>query len=241
MIPASPARRHRSRCAHRESFRCPLPFRWRRSSARRCCDRLRSDSSVTSRSSLLFADRERAEVPKRLESARSWMQARRNVTPRAALAAAVPVVGDLLNLNVNARDFCANPDLRTGRVAAVTDKAIVVSDTANPPGGFTDADYRSIGVTFDTLIDPVDRGAFGAVTDIDNNGHVILFFTRAVNEATAAGSSSVVLGYFYREICCRRRRRPARARAATSPRCSISSCQIRQVSSTPTSAPPRRC
>jgi hypothetical protein len=111
--------------------------------------------------------------------------------------AAAPSVGDLLNLNVNARDFCANPDMRTGRVAAVTDKAIVVSDTANPPGGFTDAEYRSIGVTFDTLIDPVDREAFGAVTDVDNNGHVILFFTRAVNEATAAGASSVVLGFFY--------------------------------------------
>ena len=43
----------------------------------------------------------------------------------------------------------------------------------------------------------VDRAAFGAVTDIDNNGHVILFFTRAVNEATASGASSVVLGFFY--------------------------------------------
>ncbi len=141
--------------------------------------------------------RERAEVPKRIESARSWMQARRNVVAAATQAAAVPAVGDLLNLNVNSRDFCQNPDIRTGRVAAVTDKAVVVSDTANPPGGFSDAEYRSIGVTFDTLIDPVDRGAFGAVTDVDNNGHVILFFTRAVNEATPAGASSVVLGFFY--------------------------------------------
>jgi hypothetical protein len=121
-------------------------------------------------------DREREEIPARLQSARSWMQSRRSVSPRAAQVAAVPAVGDLLTLNVNARDFCANPDLRTGRVAAVTDKAVVVSDTANPVGGFTDAEYRSIGVTFDTLIDPVDRAAFGAVTDIDNNGHVILFF-----------------------------------------------------------------
>jgi len=142
-------------------------------------------------------DRERMELPPRIESSRSWMRARRNVIGTSAQVAVAPAVGDLLNLNVNARDFCANPDMRTGRVAAVTDKAIVVSDTANPPGGFTDAEYRSIGVTFDTLIDPVDRDAFGAVTDVDNNGHVILFFTRAVNEATAAGASSVVLGFFY--------------------------------------------
>src|SRR4029078_11085286 len=136
-------------------------------------------------------DRERAEIPKRLQSARSWMQSPRNVSPRAAQVAAVPAVGDFLTLNANERVFCANPDLRTGRVAAVTDKAVVVSDNANPPGGFPDAEYRSIGVTFDTLIDPVDRAAFGAATDIDNNGHVILFFTRAVNEATPAGASSV--------------------------------------------------
>jgi hypothetical protein len=141
-------------------------------------------------------DRERVEVPKRIESARSIMGARRDIVG-ANQAVVVPAVGDLLKLNVNSLDFCDKPDYRTGRVAAVTDKAIVVADTANPAGGFSDADYRSIGVTFDTLIDPIDRAAFGAVTDIDNNGHVILFFTRAVNEATPAGASSVVLGLFY--------------------------------------------
>ena len=78
-----------------------------------------------------------------------------------------------MQLNANALDFCDNPQLRTGRVAAITDKAIVVADTSNPAGGFTDAEYQSIGVTFDTLVDPVDRAAFGAPSDIDNNGHVI--------------------------------------------------------------------
>ena len=141
-------------------------------------------------------DQERIELPKQIESARSIMRARRNVIGAQA-GAAVPAIGDLLNLNVNSRDWCSNADMRTGRVAAVTDKAIIVADTANPPGGFTDADYRSIGVTFDTLIDVVDREAFGAPTDVDNNGHVMLFFTRAVNELTSAGASSVVLGLFY--------------------------------------------
>jgi hypothetical protein len=141
--------------------------------------------------------RERTEMPKRIESARSWMSARRNLVASGAVAQAVPNVGDLLKLNTNAVDFCDNPDIRTGRVAAITDKAIVVADTANPAGGFTDADYRSIGVTFDTLIDPLDRAAFGAPSDIDNNGRVIVFFTRAVNERTPSGASSVVLGLFY--------------------------------------------
>jgi hypothetical protein len=143
-------------------------------------------------------DRERSEGRQRLESARAWFRARRDVIgPTVDAAAPAPAVGDIMKLNANANSFCDNADIRTGRVMAITDKAIVVADTANPAGGFTDAEYRSIGVTFDTLVDPVDRAAFGAATDIDNNGHVILFFTRAVNELTSAGSSSVVLGFFY--------------------------------------------
>ena len=142
--------------------------------------------------------RERAEGGQRLASARSWFKAQRDIIgANPAAAPTVPAVGDILHLNVNANAFCDNPDIRTGRVAAVTDKAIVVADTNNPVGGFTDAEYKSIGVTFDTLVDPVDRAAFGAVTDIDANGHVIMFFTRAVNELTSSGSTSVVLGFFY--------------------------------------------
>jgi hypothetical protein len=143
-------------------------------------------------------DRERVEGARRLESARAWFRARRDVIRAdAAATTVVPAVGDIMKLNANAVSFCDNADMRTGRVVAITDKAIVVADTANPAGGFSDAEYRSIGVTFDTLVDPVDRAAFGAPTDIDNNGHVILFFTRAVNELTSAGSVGVVLGFFY--------------------------------------------
>lgn len=117
---------------------------------------------------------------------------------RRALTAAIPTVGEIVKYNVNDKDFCENPDIRTGRVIAITDKAIIVADTANPVGGFTNAEYQSFGVTFDTLVDPVDRGAFGAPSDIDNNGRVIIFFTRAVNELTAAGSGGIVLGFVYR-------------------------------------------
>jgi Bacterial Ig-like domain (group 1)./Peptidase M30. len=142
-------------------------------------------------------DRERSEGKSRIAGARTAMRSRRNVMRTSTALAAVPAIGDVMKLNVNTAAYCTNPDLRTGRVVAVTDKAIVVADTANPEGGFSDAEYHSFGVTFDTLVDPVDRTAFGAPTDIDNNGHIILFFTRAVNELTTSGASGVVLGYFY--------------------------------------------
>lgn len=143
-------------------------------------------------------DRERQESKRLLTGAGAveGLRVSRDLA-RANTAITVPNVGDVMQLNVNATDFCDNPDYRTGRVMAVTNNAIVVADTANPAGGFTSDEYRSIGVTFDTLVNPVDTAAFGAPSDIDNNGHVILFFTGAVNQLTTPGSGSVVLGFYY--------------------------------------------
>jgi hypothetical protein len=141
---------------------------------------------------------ERREAAVRLPALRSAMKARYDIVGgHASAAITAPSVGDILSLNTNATDFCENPDVRVGRVVAVTNKAIVVADTANPVGGFTSDEYRAIGVTFDTLVDPTDRRMFGDPSDIDNNGRAIMFFTRAVNELTAANASSVYLGYYY--------------------------------------------
>jgi hypothetical protein len=114
----------------------------------------------------------------------------------SGVAQAVPNVGDQITLNASTQP-CSAPNPRTGRVAAVTDRAIVVEDIANPTGGFTDAEFRSVGITFDTLIYPVDTRNFGEPTDIDNNNRVIIFYTRAVNELTAPNSRSFVGGFFF--------------------------------------------
>ena len=125
---------------------------------------------------------ERREMPSRAVGAREWYQSRFVPSRRATLAAVVPNVGDQVQLNVNAIDFCASPSMRTGRIVAVTSKAVVIADLANP-AGLSDAEYTSLGVTFDTLVFATDASNFGAPTDIDNNGdRVILFFTHAVNE-----------------------------------------------------------
>ncbi|MDQ3308654.1 MAG: hypothetical protein M3497_00825 [Gemmatimonadota bacterium] len=121
------------------------------------------------------------------------MQALRSVQPAQQV---VPNVGDVLTINAS-REGCANPDVRRARVAAVTDRAIVVEDLTNPPGGFTGEEFRSVGMTFDTLIYPVDTRNFGTPTDIDNNGRVIIFYTRVVNELTEPNSDSFVGGFFF--------------------------------------------
>ena len=73
---------------------------------------------------------------------------------------------------------------------------MIVADVANPAGGFTTAQYDSLKVEYDSIVDLAITPAFGSPTDIDGNGRVILFFTRKVNELSPPASPSVVLGYF---------------------------------------------
>jgi len=136
--------------------------------------------------------REQRSVTSHIAGARAWFHAR-----RASLSATTRE-GDLTSVNVNPFDFCSSPDLRSARVVAITDGAVILADTENPAGGFTDAEYRAMAVTVDTLITPIDTAAFGAPTDIDGNGRVTILFTRAVNALTPRGSSAgTVLGFFY--------------------------------------------
>ena len=104
-------------------------------------------------------------------------------------------VGDVLTLNVSI-NACTSPTNRGLRVAALGTKSIVLADTLNPAGGFTDADYRRISARFDTLVYPLDVGAFGAPSDIDGNGRVGIIFTRTVNEQTPASVNYFVGGFF---------------------------------------------
>ena len=123
-------------------------------------------------------------------------QVLRNMTSRAAV---VPQAGELLTIRVptNASNLCENPELRTARVVAVTDRAIVLDDTENPADGFTDAEFRRIGEEFDDLVYPVNARNFGEPTDIDDNSRVLLFFTSAVNALTPPNSSTFTVGFTF--------------------------------------------
>ncbi|MGI8403060.1 MAG: Ig-like domain-containing protein [Gemmatimonadaceae bacterium] len=135
---------------------------------------------------------------------------KRDLTPKMEMARASRVsgsgksnlrallqLGDQLQLNTNSSASCTNAQNRTGRVVAISDHAIVIADTANPAGGFTDADYRSFGDTFDTLVYSVDTQNFGEPTDIDGNQRVIMFFTSSVNALTPPSLNFFVGGFFF--------------------------------------------
>lgn len=112
--------------------------------------------------------------------------------------APAPAVGDLVTLNTNAFSACTDSSqTNVGRVRAIGAASIVLADTAAPAGGFTTADYQSFATTFDTLVYALDTTAFGAPSDMDSNGRIVIFFTPAVNKLTAPGASSVIGGFFY--------------------------------------------
>ena len=140
----------------------------------------------------------RAKVPlTRLVPAARRAYARRAGDARYQMnQQAPPAVGSLLNLNVGL-EFCDAPVYRTGRVVAVSSRAVIVADTGNPANGLSTADYEHVAATFDTLIYPVNTAAFGVPGDVDGNGRSVIFYTRAVNELTPANADYVVGGFFY--------------------------------------------
>ena len=153
--------------------------------------------------------RERRLLTSRIPGARAWYSARGiaaasttsrgsfTIGRRAQAISSTAKVGDIVNVNVNGLDACENATIRGARVVAIGTHSIVVADTTNPAGGFTDADYQRYATHFDTLIYPVDVNAFGAPSDIDNNGRVVLVFTRAVNELTPPNASAFVGGFTF--------------------------------------------
>ncbi|MET0399037.1 MAG: hypothetical protein ABW277_19750 [Longimicrobiaceae bacterium] len=112
--------------------------------------------------------------------------------------ARLPEVGEQIQLNVQFDDNCANPVLRSGRVAAVSNRAIMVNDVTNSSSqGFTDADYQEFATAYDNLVWPVDTRNFGEPEDIDRNDRVVFFVTRAINDLTSPASGTYINGLFF--------------------------------------------
>lgn len=134
----------------------------------------------------------------------------------AADTARVTVIPGRYNVQAGEGKQCTDPDYREGRVVAVSNHAIVVADPENPEGGFTPEEYREIAQTFDQVIHPIVTGYFGEPFDIDGNGKVIIYYTRAVNELTPAGSAGYVGGFFHTRDLYPRQNRAGLSACATS-------------------------
>jgi hypothetical protein len=167
--------------------------------------RLGSSQPLLPSFELQLRESERRVLTPLFPAARQWLANRRTgsgtgLRPSFSTVSNPWAIGDTVVLNTNTgnslAEACSTAVNRAGRVVAISNHAIVVADTANPTGGYTDTEYQSIAVQFDSVF-TMDSTAFGAPTDIDQNGHIVMFFTRAVNELTPPHASSVVGGFFY--------------------------------------------
>ncbi|MFL5618990.1 MAG: hypothetical protein ACJ79A_11445 [Gemmatimonadaceae bacterium] len=113
-----------------------------------------------------------------------------------SIGIAAPQVGDIVSVNVG-QAVCEPSVNRDARIVAIGTQSIVLSDTQNPAGGFSTADFQRFAARFDTLVYPLDIANFGAPADVDKNGKIVLLFTSAVNELTPRNSSSYVGGFFF--------------------------------------------
>jgi hypothetical protein len=122
---------------------------------------------------------------------------RTGVQPSFALNLRSPTLGQQVTVNTSTEKSCEQPSNRTGRVVAIGTRSIVLADVNNPTGGLTDAEYASFAAGFDSLVYPAVTQAFGEPRDVDQNGRIVIFYTRAVNELTPRGSGAYVGGFFH--------------------------------------------
>ena len=99
--------------------------------------------------------------------------------------------------NESASDLCQSFFTTTGTVKWISSKAIIILDNQANQNAFSPADYTAIGNEFDNVVYPTDSAYFGKPTDIDANGHVVLYYTPEVNKLTQSGQSSFIGGFFF--------------------------------------------
>jgi len=132
--------------------------------------------------------------------------------PRLRPAPAAPEVSPLATAPVRVgqrRDFAVCADINcqaaedfahiTAEARFVGQHAAIYQDIDAPPGGFADADFQSLGDVFDQELYDLDTRAFGAESDIDGNGLVIILMTPVVNSLTptAQCKTAFVTGFFF--------------------------------------------
>lgn len=83
------------------------------------------------------------------------------------------------------------------RAEVVGRRAIVYQDLDAPAGGFTIQQMEAFASEFDDAIYPVVTEAFGAPSNLNGHGRVLILLTPQVNRLTPRGSGTFVGGFFF--------------------------------------------
>ena len=111
-------------------------------------------------------------------------------------------IGDQRTFRVCDKVTCsANEDFTEVRaeVKYVGEHAVIYEDLETPDGGFAAHDFSELGALFDSDLYEVATVAFGAESDIDRNGAVLILLTPVVNGLTEVVecSESFITGFFF--------------------------------------------
>ena len=112
-------------------------------------------------------------------------------------------VGDTVSLKVPDinSNVCQNGfDIRAV-VRRVGERSIWVEDVNNPADGFISADFDRLSDEFDNRIYAELQDHFGAPTDIDGNGRIVIVVSRKVNEMSRNTLGFVVSSDFFPDQC----------------------------------------
>ena len=86
----------------------------------------------------------------------------------------------------------------TGTARYVGSHAAVFLDNAAPTlGGYSQADLQAIGELFDDQLHPISVNAFGAESDVNGDGLVLVLLTDRVTRLAGCGGGNVVVGLFF--------------------------------------------
>jgi hypothetical protein len=125
--------------------------------------------------------------------------AARALTPVVA-ASVPPVIGDRRLFKVCANLSCAKLDTVVARARAVGSHIAIYVDSLAPTPGMDSVSLDSLSHIFDARLFALDTAAFGGVSDIDNNGVVIVLMSGVVNALVSSAqcqASGFVAGFFF--------------------------------------------
>ena len=106
-------------------------------------------------------------------------------SPAASQVPGTTQRGDTVTIKVPNRsaNLCLNSTSIRAVVRHVGQRAFFVEDTGNPAGGFTEADYQTLGTLFDSSVWDTDTNYFGLPSDRDNNTRIVIVVTKEVNRS----------------------------------------------------------
>lgn len=119
--------------------------------------------------------------------------------PPLAAPAAAPQVGETRTFKVCANQECKAFNDVPSTVKAVGQRVAIYADNANPQfsESLQEADYAELVTAWDDHLYRIATDAFGAESDLDQNGVVAVLVTKRVNDFTTSCAQGRVVGYFF--------------------------------------------